>query len=174
MKTNRLLFVLFLFICFSIKGQMREEGRDLVLHEISFTKKFVKSFMKDSIQDMTKEFGMSNEKDVLCVYFKKNPDTIHFWPRNLKLGITEWFLYWHIDHIIGYYKKDDVRVLVLCEDRNRYKGFFKTKKKTITLHVEDYPPSNEELYVCKEYTIHSNKSMTLTKEIIPSMKVLFY
>ena len=171
---NRLLFVLFLFICISVKGQMREEGRDLVLHEISFSKKFVRSFMNDSIQDMSKAFGMNNEKDVLCVYFRKEKDTIVFWPRNLKYGITEWFLYWHIDHIIGYYKKDDVRVLVLCEDLHKYKGYFKIKKKAITLHVEDHVPTNEELYVDKVYTIHSNKSMTLTKEVIPSTKVLFY
>ena len=174
MKTNRLLFVFFLFICISAKGQMRQEGRDLVLHEISFSKKFVRSFMNDSIQDMTKQFGMNNEKDVLCVYFRKETDTILFWPRSLQYGITEWFLYWHIDHIIGYYKKDDVRVLVLCEDLKKYKGYFKVKNKSITLHVKAYAPTNETEFVYKKYTIRSNKSMILTKENIPNRKVFFY
>lgn len=174
MKTNRLLFVFFLFICISAKGQMRQEGRDLVLHEISFKKKFVRTFMNDSIQDMTKQFGMNNEKDVLCVYFRKETDTILFWPRNRKYGITEWFLDWHFDHIIGYYKKDDVRVLVLCEDLKKYKGYFKEKKNNITLHIENHAPSNEAGFVYKKYIIYNNKSMSLIEENIPQKKVWFW
>ena len=145
---------------------MRKEGRDLVLHEISFSKKFVRTFINDSIKDMAKEFGMNNERDVLCVYFRKGTDTILFWPRNRKFGISEWFLLHHLNHIVGYYKKDDVRVLVLCEDINKYAGYFRTKKKMTTLRVEDYAPTNEAEFIYKEYTINSDKSLTLAKKNI--------
>ena len=163
-----------IFISLPIEGQIRHGGRDLALHEISFKKKFVRTFMNDSIQDMVKEFGMNNEQDVLCVYFRKDPDRILFWPRNLKYGITEWFLNSHINHILGYYKKDDVRVLVLCEDANKFANYFKIKKKTITLHIENHAPSNEAELVYKEYMIYKNKSMSLIDENIPQREVWFW
>ena len=179
MSTTRNVFIwaltiLSLFVCISISGQTTDEGRNLELHEISFTNKFLKSFMKDSIQNMAMDFRMNNELDVLCIYFRKEKDTILFWPRSRQYGITEWFLSFHINHIVGYYEKGGVWVLVLCEDTNKYAGYFKIKKHTITLHIEDRSPSNEPEFVFKEYSIQSNKPMSLVKENLPKRKVLFW
>lgn len=174
-KSKIIVCIFFLCLGLSAKGQMRLEGRDLELHEIAFTKKFIRSFMDDSIPNMAKAFGMNNEWHVLCVNFLKPTDTIFIYPRHLKYGITEWFLYTHKGDIIGYFVKDKVRVLVLCEDIPKYKKYFKKKKKKVTLHIECNFPSNEAEFPYKEYSFNpKDKSIKLIEENIPQGELLLW
>jgi hypothetical protein len=169
---NRIVIVF--LICLwgiSVSGQ-HIDGYDLKIKKISIIDKNVKKCLFGLIPYILQKYPVDRRRDVICVDFANDGNSFRVYPRTKFEGFTDWYLYQSNYEVVGYIKIKKINVIFIG---NSSLPYVKMRKRSIKMHIENYPPSNGINQPYWEYSVENNGARCIqTDKNEPQIKGIFY
>lgn len=169
---NRIIIVFMIFFWGINACGQHLDGFNMEIKKISIQNKDIKKCLFNLIPHILQKYPVERKRDVICVDFANDGQSFRVYPRTKFEGFTDWFLYQSNYEVVGYLKIKRINVIFIG---NSSLPYVKMRKRSIRMHIENYPPSNNINQPYWEYTVEKNGARCIqTDKNEPQIKGIFY